>query len=86
MNQAQAPSMRKRMSNVCILVLGHSLIVIALYAIYRIGTFILGLIELPPNIANLGIAASVIMITMGGTGFLLRFDMKPVPNRIHLRR
>jgi hypothetical protein len=62
------------------LLLGHSLVTIILYAAYRIGAFIAGQITLPPNIESAGFLVSVITITMFGTGWLLRFDMK------HLRR
>jgi hypothetical protein len=79
-------STQKKIRNIGSMLLGHSLIVIMLYAVYRVGVFVLGQIELPSNIANLGITAFVIMVTLGGTGLLLKFDLKTVPNRIHTHR
>jgi hypothetical protein len=66
--------------------LGHSLIAISLYVLYRLASFFFEEIELPSNIESLGIIAFVIAITVSGTGLLLRYDMKPVRNRISIPR
>ena len=58
------------------LLMGYSLIGIAGYIFVRFAGFILDQIELPVNFTNLGLAASIIIVTLGATAFLLRFDLK----------
>jgi hypothetical protein len=66
--------------------IGYGLIAILGYALYRFVGFIFSQIEIPANIANLGIAAGCIFAILTLTALLLRADMKPRRKNMRVMR
>ena len=78
----QAISTNRKNASVLNLLLGYTLIAIALYIIYRLASFVIGQIEIPPSFLNVGLGAFVITVTLIATSVLLRLDMKPIRKSI----
>lgn len=58
------------------IILGHSIMGIGVYVSFRFTTFILQQIDMPFNLNDFALAASIIVVTMYATSKLLRYDSK----------
>ncbi|MDP4218855.1 MAG: hypothetical protein Q8916_05565 [Bacteroidota bacterium] len=76
-------SSEKKYANICNLFLGHSLIAIMMYILYRIGSFLID--YLPADILNIILAVAGITVTMFATRMLLRLDAKSSIKAIPIR-
>ena len=69
-------SSKKKYAKILRILLGHSLMGIGVYISFRLTTFILQQIDIPFNLNDFAVAASVIVVTMYATSMLLRYDSK----------
>lgn len=75
-------SSKRKHAKIWILILGHSLMGIGVYVSFRITTFILHQIDIPFNLNDFALAASVIVVTMYATSMLLRYDTNSMRNPV----